>query len=147
MHDAGAVGGNERLRELHAERHDLPRWQRIDADVAQRRAVDVFHDQEVAPFVRVEVEDGRDVGMVQPREGLRAGSLVTDPPVGEHLDGNVPVEAQVAGEVDDTHAPGAKAAPDLVVAELLAGHFYWNGRGESSAVPAVRRGLHREENA
>ncbi len=88
MHDPGAVRRDERLGELRADAHDVRRWQRIGTDVPERLPLDVFHDEEVAPVLLVEVVDGSDVRMIEARQRLglapeaRARQFVGDAPVG-----------------------------------------------------------------
>ena len=100
---------------------------------------DVLHDQEIAPLVLIEVVDRGDVGVIEARERLRlapearARRFVGDAAVGQDLDGDTPIQPQVAGKVDDAHAPGAEAAHHLEVAELLADHDVQSRTGKSLA--------------
>jgi hypothetical protein len=87
--------------------------------VAERLAADEGEDV-VEEAVRLAgVDEGEDVGMIEPRRDLDLG----EEPLGtEHgaelgakdLEGDVAVELAVAGEVDDRHATGAELALDDV---------------------------------
>ena len=71
----------------------------------------------------------------------RTRQLIGDPPVGEHLDGDTAVKAEIPGEVDHAHAARAKAALDLVVAEVLADHDVFDETAESLAQFGVCRSV------
>jgi hypothetical protein len=70
-----------------------------------------------------DVVNGEDVGVVQGRDGpgltLEAAQAlgVTGDLLGEHLEGDLAVEAGVAGAVHLTHAPGPEGRQDLVSSE------------------------------
>ncbi len=67
MDDAGAVRGDERLGELRTEPHDVGRRQGIGPDIAERLPLDELHDEEIAAVLLVEIVDGGDVRVVEPR--------------------------------------------------------------------------------
>ena len=97
--------------------------------VPQRRPVDVLHHDEVGVAVLAPVVDGDDVGMVEVGRRLRLTAEALDEGlVGrqlreQHLQGDGPVEQQVAGEVHLGHAATREMAHDLVaVGEDLLGH-------------------------
>src|SRR5204862_7586162 len=120
-----AVRRDQRLGELRAEPDDVGGQDAVGADIAQRHPVDVFHDEKVAAVLLIEVEDGGDVGVIQARQRLRLAAepcprpLVGYPALVEDLDRDAAIEAEVAGEINLADTPGAQAALDLIVAELL----------------------------
>jgi hypothetical protein len=67
--------------------------------------------------------DGKDVGMIEPSEGLSL-TLESRAPVGiradlsrEYLDGDGTVKARIARAIDLTHAAGPNSGKDFVRAE------------------------------
>ncbi len=106
-------------------------------DGAQAEAVrqgvpfDQFEDERVAFTVSFEAVDGADVRMIKGREqvGLsaepgnttRIGDGTCLRPSAENLDGDIAVEAGVAGSIDLAHSAHAYALLHLVDAEHEAG--------------------------
>ncbi len=96
-------------------------------DVPQRFAFEQLLDDVRLAVVLADVEDGRDVGVVEGAGGLRL-QLETAQAVGvggegggEDLDRDVAVQARVPGAVDLPHAAGADGGEDFVGAEAGAG--------------------------
>ena len=99
-------------------------------------AGDELHAEVMLAVVAADLVDRDNAGVVEQRHGLgliaeAAQLVVAGEQAGlDHLQGHGPVERDLAGLIDDTHAPAAQLAPDLIVAEVAdqgpAGH---SGRG------------------
>ena len=67
-------------------------------------------------------KDRHDIRVIEPRGGrrfrLKAGLVVVgcQPPAEDHLHGDVPAEAQLAGAVNDTHPAASQLAEQFIVA-------------------------------
>ena len=140
MDDAGGVRGREGRRHLDGDVDGLGDRQELDQALVERDALDVFHREVAAPVGGLaEQVDVRDVRMAQGRGGAR---LPLEPrevvrlhrAAMEHLDGDVAVEPQVAGEIDLPHAAAAEQAGDLERSELRV-------RGEEHSGPRYIGGL------
>jgi hypothetical protein len=95
--------------------------------LGQAAAVDQLHGEERLALVLADFVDGHDVGVVEGCDGgglgaealqvggrgLRAGA--------EHLEGDDPAQALLAGLVDDAHAAAGDLFKQLVTAQRLAG--------------------------
>ena len=69
MNDANGVGRGQSVGELDAERENLELGNRAaPGPIAQDRALDELHHQKVDVTLRIEIEDGGDVGMIELRE-------------------------------------------------------------------------------
>ena len=98
-------------------------------EVGARGAVDVLHDDEVAPRARIapRVVDLDDVGVLEAGGRLRLAAeardegLVLGQVLGQQLDGHPPLEHLVHREVDRRHPAGAEPALDAVAARDLGG--------------------------
>jgi hypothetical protein len=130
MDDPFAVSGAQPLGELHAQAQDFALGQRRPADlVVQSAALDQLHHQEVRAALVVEVVDGRDVGVVEPREGERlqaealARGLVRQGARRQHLERHVAVQPFVVGAVDHAHAAGPDHLQDPEMSERLTDHL------------------------
>lgn len=105
---------------------DLALGQRAGAQqVRQVPAGDVLHDQHVQLAERVEIMDGRDVGVVQLRQRQR---FTPEPPprvlvdradAGQDLDGHIALEALVARAIHRSHAARADRLENTVVPQGL----------------------------
>ena len=93
----------------------------------QRFAADVLHDDEVDASGRVDFMDGDDVRM---NERGCGASLAEEPFLLEgrdlvarqNLDGDLAIEAGVAGAPHFAHTSGSEVRHDLIVQELEANH-------------------------
>ncbi len=120
--DARAVRGVERLGDLGRDLEHLARFERLAGDVSlEIRALQPLHGDERLAVVVLDLVDGADVGMVQPRQRVR---LATEPPDGvrvadelirEELEGDPTGEPLVLGVVDDTHSADPEPPGDAVV--------------------------------
>src|SRR4030095_3342787 len=94
--------------------------------LAERPALDIFHDNEVPAILTGDVVDGDDVGMVQGRR--RFGFLCKAPFAirichefgRKYLDSDEAVQMLVARLVDNSHSTLAKTRKDLVVTQTLS---------------------------
>ena len=126
VHDAVAMGVVQAAAGVRDDRERL--GHREDAAVAQdlggRLAADVLHDDVVAPgrLVEPEVEHLHDVGVHQARRRERLAAEARDElrvlgeVLGEHLDGDVALQAAVVREAHRRHAADAEAIAELVAA-------------------------------
>jgi hypothetical protein len=96
----------------------------VGQPLLEARPADELHGEVAPPVVLADLEDRHDVRVVQQRDRL---GLVLEPSqfviagqdVGpEHLEGDGPIEADLAGAVDDPHAAAAHLLDQLVVAEV-----------------------------
>ena len=103
----------------------------------ERGPLDELHDVIRNAIVLAEPEDRDDVGMVQPRRGLRLTLKphplrgVAQHPLGEDLEGHGPAQGDLHGLVDDPHAPAADLPDDSEITE--------SGVGRRAR---IREGLH-----
>jgi hypothetical protein len=87
---------------------------------SEAAALDQFHDEEVLLAVLPAVVRLHDVGMRQPRQRHRLAAKarhrvgVSQLALGQHLDGDVAAERQVAGAEDSSHAALAELIAQLV---------------------------------
>jgi hypothetical protein len=89
--------------------------------VTEGEALDVLHHDEDARIMRDAIVDGYDVGVVETRDGQRLGEqpveggveFLVDAALGD-LEGDLPAEADLAGQIDIAHGPTAKVVDDLV---------------------------------
>jgi hypothetical protein len=86
--------------------------------------------------------DLHDVGVVQSGDGLglHSESVVRParaaPPIRDDLDGHMPLEIQVVGQIDDTHAAPAELAQDFVARDGgRLGRIHSPGRGRINRRP------------
>ena len=95
--------------------------------VAQRLALQQFADDVRRAFVRADVVDGEDVGMIQRRRGagflLEAAKAVGIRRIrgGQDLDRDLASETRVVGEINLAHSATAQQVQDFVGAEQRAG--------------------------
>ena len=111
MDDALVVGGRERLGELPRERERLRHRKRTGGEaVGQRPAFDELEDQRRDIFGIRDTIDGRDVRMIERREGARlalearAPSRVGSEVRRQDLERDVAAEPRVVGAIDGAHA-------------------------------------------
>src|SRR6185295_17961431 len=126
--DPPLVGAGEAGGDLPGDLDGLAEGERTALDaVAQRLALVERHgDEQRAVLGLADLVDGAEVRMVERRGGL---GLADEAPLlllgsaalrGEELQGDEPVEPQVARLVHDAHAPAAEALEDLVVRDGAA---------------------------
>ena len=108
--------------------------------IGEVAAGDQLHGEVALALVLADLVDRHDAGVVEQRDRL---GLVLEPPQlvvagqdagPDHLQGDGPVEADLAGPVDDAHAAAAELGLDLVVAEVADG-----GRGRPGAADPAGR--------
>ena len=129
MDDPALVRRREAAGDLLRDLHRLACGQRAALQsLPQGLAVEQLADQVGrAVRVRTDVVDDHDVGVAEASagSGLLLEAAQTVEVAGrfrrQHLDGNGTPQARVTGAVDDTHAPGAEPAEDLVGAQSIAG--------------------------
>ena len=117
----GVGHGNTDLEDS-GQRHAL-----VGADLIETPAFDELHRQEVDAAVFLNREQGHDVWVIEPGDGLR---LALEPREtlrisgcfgGQDLQGDIAFEPGVAGAVDLAHAPLAEQIDDLVVSQPASG--------------------------
>ena len=128
MEDAPHVGVVHRLGRLGQQRGGGPRVVAVGGQpVGEAAAGDQLHGEVALAVVLADLVDRHDAGVVEQRDRL---GLVLEPPQlvvagqhagPDHLEGDGPVEADLAGPVDDAHAAAAELGLDLVVAEVADG--------------------------
>ena len=114
---------------------------------AQRAAFDVFHRDVGVPVRFVEVVDGDDVGMLELRDEARFGDEAfchRGIAAGERepLEGDLPVQGRLVGEIDRRHPAAAQHADDFVAADALCRHCRLM-RTLTSAEGFVRKSVRR----
>src|SRR5215210_7969868 len=134
MDDSLVVGCRESRRYRDAVLDSGARDQRTVAEqVPHRLTLEELADDIGSAFVRADVVEGKNVGMIQ--RGGRAG-LLFEPakPIGvsrerrrQYLDGDPPAKTAIVRKVDFAHATAAEQIQYLVWAEQCAGrqHHRW----------------------
>ena len=126
--DAGGMGGGESRGELAGDRRRLGACEAPvrppGEELGERRAVVVGHGEKTLALVLADLVDGPDVRMVQGGRGLglaaEAGLVgrARIAPLTEELEGDLPTQLDVLGEIDDAHAAAAEGAEQPVVGDL-----------------------------
>ena len=125
--EADVVGGGEGPSGVDKHGDLLPQRPVLGVEpLAQRDALDELHRDEQRPVVLADVVDRHHVGVVELGErtrllpqGVRLLALERgDGP--QQLDRELAVELRVERGVDDPHAAGTDAAPDLVATDLVS---------------------------
>ena len=122
MDHAALVRVRERPCHLRAVRRHGARRQAVPWNcLGKRPSLDELHRDEGLAVEVTDFVDGADVRMVQRGRGARLGEkaaarLLGVRRVGEHLEGHLALQSQVARTVDLTHAAGADERLDLVLA-------------------------------
>ncbi len=122
MDDAARVGGLEGVGDVlrQVEQH-VDRQRSAIEPVLERLAVQPLHRDERPVAVAPDFVDGADVGMVERR--CRPG-LTQQPRLGlgrrgdtgrEELQGDLPPECRVFGQIDDAHAAAAERFEHAIV--------------------------------
>ncbi len=155
--NAGGVSASEGIGDLQGVAHGLANGKAVGGDeMAQRLAVDIFHDDEVAVGLGKKIVDGDDVGVIQSGSRLRlalealagnAGVGVGSGGLGERqsLEGDVAIEEAVSSFVDDAHAATADLFNDLVVRyDSAFRHRFASPKGYSSPKLMEDQSLGRE---
>ena len=127
MDDARGVSGIERVGDLDTQREDVFGFQRTAGDTMfQRHPVQELHGDEGLTVRITDVVDGADVGMVQGRSRSRF-ALKSGNGLGmasnfrrQELERREPVQSDIFGLIDDTHAAAAELVDDVVMGEGLA---------------------------
>jgi hypothetical protein len=94
--------------------------------LSQRRTFDELHDDDRLAFDLLEAMDRRDVGMIQRCEDLRLASEarqavgIVREVLGQHLDGDVAIQARIAGAPDFAHAARTNLVYELERTEFCA---------------------------
>lgn len=122
MDDALIVSGREAFGELSAEAQDLGLRQRaVFQLVAEGKAGDQFHREEIHIILRAKFKDGCDVWVVQLGEGecffaeLFPRRLIGDGTARENLQSNVAIELLIVGAINLAHAARTDSLLDAVV--------------------------------
>ena len=120
---AVGVGEGDRVSHFHENRQVLGQ-RLLGQGIVPGRSLDAFHCVEQCPvFIRSQIIDGHDIGMVQVSGGNGLGDELVLlafalGPGAQHFDRDPAIEGRLARRVDDTHAP----LPDLVE-QLVVGGF------------------------
>ena len=121
------------------------RGQKEDYDNWRRLGLEGWGWDDVKPIFRQQVDH---VGVVDAGDGL---GLAAEPLQGgavggevgpQHLEGDVPFEGELLGQVDLAHAAGAEAAQHLEVAEATTGEVAlatWRTRGRGGRTGVLHR--------
>jgi hypothetical protein len=127
MHDAAAVRGHERQRDLLGDvERGLHRQPAARQAVGQCRTLDQLEHERADALVFFELVDGGDVGVVHRREQPR---FALEPSVPRRIGGearrqdlerDVAAQAPIAGAIDLAHAAVTQHADHVVAAERLA---------------------------
>ena len=118
VHDAGLVRLCETVGDLGGELQKLVERERT-FNVAQRGAIDVFHDEKVGLVLDADLVDRDDVRMIQRRGGARFALEalevrgVSEELLLEHLDGDRAAELEILRSVDRSHASRTQQGQDL----------------------------------
>jgi hypothetical protein len=127
MDDAFVVRGLEGLGDLSSDEQGLVHRQRSELQArGEIVAVDELQHEKRLAFRLLEAVDGADVGVVERRQQLR---LAAEPRQAfrvlrdrrrQHLDGNLAIQAGVAGAIHRAHAAFADCGDELVRAETIS---------------------------
>ncbi len=124
MDDPLLVRGLERLGDPGRDRARAALGQRPRAqELRERLPRHQLEHQEVDAVLAVEIEQGRDVGMEEPRQRARlepeppAQPLVAQRVVADHLEGDLALEAGIDGAVHLAHPTFPEAFDDLIAAQ------------------------------
>ena len=125
MNDPGGLGFRQCIGDLDGVLQDIIQLQPAAWNqLAERLALDIFHDNEVGAIVTGDVMDGDDVGMIEGRGGF---GFLDEAPLAirigdefgwKHFDGNKAVQMLVACLVDNSHPSLAEKRENLVVPQL-----------------------------
>ena len=128
MRDAFGMRGLERLGDLDPEPDQFfDGYGPLSDPVLERRAVEILHDHARATVLLGDVMNGADVRMVQrgrrTRLSLEPAERVRIPGdgLGEKLERDEPVQADILGLVHDAHPASAYLPDDAVVGDGLTG--------------------------
>jgi hypothetical protein len=120
MHHAGVVRVSQCVGQLPRESHGLADWKCAVTRQAgaQRLTGDIRHDVKQPAVELPRVVDAEDVGMGESRRDVNLaqkalGAVGRDVRF-EYLDGDLPVVAEIARQVDDRHAATAELSLDDV---------------------------------
>lgn len=127
VHHPVLVQRDESVRKLHPQTSDFLLAEATLADhLIESLAVDEFHDEKIDTSVGVEIVDGRNIRMIELREGERflleppARLLVGEGPRRKDLQGNSALESLVVSAINDAHATGANPFQQPIAAESAA---------------------------
>jgi hypothetical protein len=127
MHDAGRVGGIERLGDIQRQRELFLHGQSAgEHRVFQRSAVEPLHRDERPAIVFGDLVDRADRRVVESRRRPRFTAepldrrLIPRKGLGQELQRDLAAKREVFGEVDDPHSAAAKERLDPIVADDLA---------------------------
>ncbi len=137
VHDTGVVREVERIAQLA---HDVRRDVQLEAFLAveealQFLAADELHDQVGEVAFLAEVVDLHDIGVAQPRGGLRLAdesrrvvprSLVVDGIPADRLDCHPALQLRVESLIDDAHRTLAEHALEGIPAESVLPSSLWS---------------------
>ena len=123
------MGGGQAFGKLPGDRPRLPdrQWTLRDG-IAERAPLDELHGNPRQAVALADVVDGDDGRMVERRGGAcfgfeaPAAGLVTDQPLGNHLERNGATEPRIEAAVDLTHSAFAQLVQDAVGTKRLADH-------------------------
>ena len=129
MDDPLGVGGGKPRRNLGRDVEHARAAQRAGGQILlERLSLQQLHGDKRLSVLLASFVDRADVRMVQRggrarlvQEPIDRGSIVRDGRR-QQFDGDLPLEGDVLGPVDDTHPPGPQLIADAVVRECLPDH-------------------------
>ena len=123
VHDAELVQRDQTVRQLDPDPPHLVVGEAALANQGiDRRPGDELHHEEIDAVIGIEVVNGRDVRVIEPRQRQRfllesgAALVVGEAAVRQQLEGDVAIETLVARPIHDAHPAGADSLQDPVVA-------------------------------
>ena len=120
-----------------------PSFRVLRVGSVQAAAGDQLHHVVMQAVLLADVEDGHDVGVVQPGRRLRLAAeprpqlLVGEQVRRQHLDGDAAAQGFVLGLVDHAHPAAADLADEAILAEPLRERAERSAAKERSAAPRV----------
>ena len=140
MDDARGMCRRQRAADLKRDVDRLCRGDRTRGQpCTQRLSVDVLRGDEIHVSDMADVVNGQDVRMVQRRNRARLllksahPILVGDERTRQNLEGDLPPQAEILGEIDLPHAAGAERRDHAIVGKLLTG----SERGHAAGLSLV----------
>ena len=129
MHELDGVSSGQAPARLHEDLHDLAPCPRLVLEPGREIAGDELHRHEELLVHRAHVEHRDDVGVREPRHGLRL-ALQAGPCLGrrrattklgpDELEGHAPIELRIVGGKDHAHSARSELVEHQVTAQLAS---------------------------
>src|SRR5437899_9773915 len=123
------MGRRQPVGKLNPQTDDFALMQPPSLDsITDRRAMDQFHDEKIHTSLCVKVENGRDVRMVELREGYGfasetfAACFISEKTGRKNLYSDVTLEVFIMGAIDLGHTSRSDFVLHDIMAEFLADH-------------------------